>query len=183
MSSKMAATISGWIAGWRRSNCSAAPDLGRASANHAGNQPMKAAQRTRDKSSAARRGKRAGRRHRCISRAASRSCDARDHDRHRRDQRAGERQRKPAGLAGPPQGPRRPRHDQPEPVHRRRKTARGFYPRAFVAARDIRLVGADRRPLAHIWRRRRRDDRSDRRIATARAARAWKPAGRSFPGC
>ena len=148
MSSRMAATISGWTAGWRRSSCFAARDLQpfskpcRETANESG-----PAQPRQD--NAARPGKRGGRRHRFISRATPGCCDARDHDRDRRDQRVGQRQRKPAGLARPPQGPRRPHHDQPEPVHRRRKTARGFHPRTFVAARDDRLDGSAPAGRAH----------------------------------
>ncbi len=75
---------------------------------------------------AARGGKRAARGVPFIPRTAPGCCDPPDHERDRRDQRAGERQRKPAGLAGPPQGPRRPCDDHRQPVHRRRKTARGF---------------------------------------------------------
>src|SRR6185295_18459107 len=82
----MAATTSGWIAGWRRSNCSAAADGARFS---------KPCRRSANEGGPAhphqvktpRAGKRAARRHRCISRAALRSCDARDRDRNRRDQR------------------------------------------------------------------------------------------------
>jgi len=77
------------------------------------------------------------------SRAASGSCNARDHDWNRRDQLL-VNDSEAAGVACPPQGPRRPHHDQPEPVHRGEKL-RADFTRGICRARDIRLVGADRR--------------------------------------